>query len=199
MTNQSDMVSRTAVIRGASLEVERLRSVLRRCRTILGNMAEENEGAIFDRWPIHHEPLRADARSLLPVIDEILPEESMSEPPKERSDWPSPSFDARDWAEAFCKRNPAVDEETMLGWFANALMRGFDEHASRIGKLDLDVRCERGCALKKVNSALQTIPLVDLARNVAGLDDRVVNYADIKQLRAVLREYRKEARDILNK
>lgn len=23
--------------------------------------------------------------------------------PKERPDWPMPSFDARDWAEAFCK------------------------------------------------------------------------------------------------
>jgi hypothetical protein len=75
-------------------------------------------------------------------------------PPKERSDWPSPSFDARDWAEAFCKINPAADEGTMLAWFANALMRGFDEHAARA---NLDVRCERGCTLKKVNSALSAI------------------------------------------
>ena len=51
--------------------------------------------------------------------------------PKERPDWPLPSFDARDWAEAFCKIHPAMDEGTMIGWFANALMRGFDEHASR--------------------------------------------------------------------
>jgi hypothetical protein len=81
--------------------------------------------------------------------------ENADTPPKERSDWPLPSFDARDWAEAYCKINPAADEGTMLAWFANALMRGFDEHAARVGELGLDVRCERGCALKKVNSALR--------------------------------------------
>jgi hypothetical protein len=42
------------------------------------------------------------------------------------------SLDARDWAKAFCERvrkNPhiATDEGTMIGWFANALMRGHDE------------------------------------------------------------------------
>ncbi len=53
-------------------------------------------------------------------------------PPKERPDWPLPSFDARDWAEAFIKTYEAADdgfltEETMTAWFANALMRGYDE------------------------------------------------------------------------
>ena len=52
-------------------------------------------------------------------------------PPKERPDWPLPSFDARDWAAAFCKEHPDIDEGTMIAWFANALMRGFDEAASR--------------------------------------------------------------------
>jgi hypothetical protein len=55
-------------------------------------------------------------------------------PPRERSDWPLPSFDARDWAEAFCKiaktKGHDIDEGWMTSWFANALMRGFDEHAS---------------------------------------------------------------------
>lgn len=51
---------------------EDLVAVLKRCRTVLGNMAIENEGAIFFRWPINHEPLRADARNLVPLIDEIL-------------------------------------------------------------------------------------------------------------------------------
>jgi len=37
------------------------------------------------------------------------------------------SFDARDWAKAFCERFPQNDEGTMIGWFANALMRGYDE------------------------------------------------------------------------
>lgn len=49
------------------------------------------------------------------------------------------SFEARDWATAFVKhveRNPSIatDPDTMLGWFANAIMRGFDEHARRAEK-----------------------------------------------------------------
>jgi hypothetical protein len=55
--------------------------------------------------------------------------ENANTPLKERSDWPLPSFDARDWAEAFCKRFPdcGIDEGTMLAWFAGALLRGYDE------------------------------------------------------------------------
>lgn len=53
-------------------EIARLRNVLERAQTILGNMADENEGAIFNRWPISHEPLRADARALLPEIAAAL-------------------------------------------------------------------------------------------------------------------------------
>jgi hypothetical protein len=53
-------------------------------------------------------------------------------PLKERSDWPFPSFDARDWAEAFCERNPSVDVGVALSWFANALMRGYDEAACKL-------------------------------------------------------------------
>jgi len=55
--------------------------------------------------------------------------ENANTPPKERADWPLPSFDARDWAEAFLKHNPncGIDEGTLIGWFANALMRGYDE------------------------------------------------------------------------
>jgi hypothetical protein len=50
--------------------------------------------------------------------------------PKERPDWPLPSFDARDWAAAFCKHHPDIDEGLMLAWFANALMRGYDQRVS---------------------------------------------------------------------
>lgn len=53
--------------------------------------------------------------------------EHANTPLKERPDWPLPSFDARDWAEAFCKRFPAVPQDDAVGWFANALMRGYDE------------------------------------------------------------------------
>jgi hypothetical protein len=53
--------------------------------------------------------------------------------PKDRPDWPLPSFDARDWAEAFDRFNPGhnIPEGVMLGWFANALMRGLDEARAR--------------------------------------------------------------------
>lgn len=64
-------------------------------------------------------------------------------PPEQRPDWPLPSFDAQDWAKAFCDRfivsrrdghkSGPIDDDVglMIGWFANALMRGYDEHASR--------------------------------------------------------------------
>lgn len=66
--------------------------------------------------------------------------EHANTPPKERPDWPLPSFDALEWAEAFREKGFIVHKEGkplddqdgfMLGWFANALMRGFDERASR--------------------------------------------------------------------
>lgn len=56
-------------------------------------------------------------------------------PPQERADWPLPSFDAQDWAKEFCRIAKAkghdLDEGWMVSWFANALMRGYDEHAAR--------------------------------------------------------------------
>ena len=58
----------------AKTELDISHNVLGRCRTVLGNMALENEGhaRLFSRWPISHEPLRHDAKNLLPVIDEAL-------------------------------------------------------------------------------------------------------------------------------
>lgn len=91
--------------------------------------------------------------------------EHANTPPKERSDWPLPSFDAKDWAEAFCKiangfgfkdaEGKPLDEGWMITWFANALMRGYDQRSAEVPNLNLDVRCERGCTLRKVNSALR--------------------------------------------
>lgn len=56
-------------------------------------------------------------------------------PKEERSDWPLPSFDARDWGKAFCKiakeKGHDLDEAWMVSWFANALMRGYDEGRGR--------------------------------------------------------------------
>jgi len=63
--------------------------------------------------------------------------------PEDRPDWPLPSFDARDWAKAFCKifmvqkiagyDTAWVDDDVglMTTWFAAALMRGYDEAARR--------------------------------------------------------------------
>lgn len=39
--------------------------------------------------------------------------------------WPH-TTDAQVWAAEFKKRFPAIDEGTMLGWFANAIMAGHD-------------------------------------------------------------------------
>lgn len=61
-------------------------------------------------------------------------------PDNERPDWPLPSFDARDWAAAFCKvangfgfkdaEGKTIDEGWMITWFANALMRGYDQRVA---------------------------------------------------------------------
>ncbi len=74
--------------------------------------------------------------------------------PEDRPDWPLPSFDARDWAKAFCKikdeqgwHASGIDEELMTTWFANALMRGFDECA---GRQLADVEA----AIKKIKTGL---------------------------------------------
>lgn len=62
-------------------------------------------------------------------------------PDRNNPNWPLPSFDAKDWAEAFCKTaeklgHPGIDEDWVMGWFANALMRGYDEHAMRAAAAD---------------------------------------------------------------
>ena len=44
-------------------------------------------------------------------------------------------FDAQVWAKEFCKRNTSSDEGTMLGWFANAIMAGYD-YAKQEAKLE---------------------------------------------------------------
>lgn len=59
------------------------------------------------------------------------------------------SFDAQDWARAFVKRvktNPrlAADEGAMIGWFANAIMRGYDEHARKLRVAAEPKRAEEG-------------------------------------------------------
>ncbi len=49
---------------------------LERAQVILRNMAEERPGfwaSLFGRrWPIHHEPLRGDARNALAEVNEAI-------------------------------------------------------------------------------------------------------------------------------
>lgn len=52
-------------------------------------------------------------------------------PLEHRTDYPFCSFDANDWAKAFVLQNPEFDFDLARAWFANALMRGYDEHAMR--------------------------------------------------------------------
>jgi hypothetical protein len=89
---------------------------------------------------LKQEQEKAAARARYPVIlcgDQLeFEQEHANTPPKERPDWPLPSFDAKDWAEHFCKLNPEMKdkEDLMMVWFANALMRGYDEGLSRMAK-----------------------------------------------------------------
>lgn len=53
------------------------------------------------------------------------------------------SFDAEDWANEFCRLNSASDKATMIGWFANAIMAGYD-HAMRKNKLETEILVYEG-------------------------------------------------------
>ena len=44
--------------------------------------------------------------------------------------WP-PTVDAMVWAEEYCKTFPGAEKMTMVGWFANAIMAGFDTAGMR--------------------------------------------------------------------
>ncbi len=79
-----------------------------------------------------------------PAMDPVAPKTSGEMSGKTSS--PLNSFDARVWAKEFMRCNNGlsgpfvsshvrVDEETMVGWFANALMRGYDERRSREGEI----------------------------------------------------------------
>jgi hypothetical protein len=48
--------------------------------------------------------------------------------------WPLQSFDGRDWAAEFVTLHPQFkdDQDLLAAWFANALMRGYDEAAGRL-------------------------------------------------------------------
>ena len=47
-------------------------AVLDSVLVLLRNLSAENESPLFNRWPINHEPLRADARRLLPELEKLI-------------------------------------------------------------------------------------------------------------------------------
>lgn len=73
--------------------------------------------------------------------------------PEARPDWPLPSFDSRDWAKAFCETPAArgysdphgkpIDVEWMQTWFANALMRGYDEGQTQVLRDQGEEPCQK--------------------------------------------------------
>lgn len=50
------------------------------------------------------------------------------------------SFDARVWAKEFCERNPSIEFDVALSWFASALMSGWDEHRFRSDEYKREIR-----------------------------------------------------------
>lgn len=59
---------------------------------------------------------------------------AIQNPRRDDPNWPLPSFDAQDWAEAFCQQNEGVPYSHALSWFACALMRGYDEAQMRAAR-----------------------------------------------------------------
>lgn len=63
------------------------------------------------------------------------------DPPMKATELAS-SMDAVIWAREFCKLNSSADFEMMIGWFANAIMAGYDEAKRRARKEASSVKKE---------------------------------------------------------
>ena len=50
-------------------------------------------------------------------------------------------FDAQVWAEEFCKRFNNMDKDVMIGWFANAIMAGYDNNARKQNEQIKQLNC----------------------------------------------------------
>lgn len=70
----------------------------------------ENVNRLTRAWAVLNEPDKAGAVNLNDTMDATL------------------------WTREFCRTNPAIDKSTMLGWFANAIMAGYDEARRRYEK-----------------------------------------------------------------
>lgn len=69
------------------------------------------------------------------VASPIGPQEFFKQPDEQLighdgKTWPQ-TFDAYVWAKEFVARNPDADLDAMLGWFANAIMLGYDTYRWR--------------------------------------------------------------------
>jgi hypothetical protein len=117
-------------------------------------------------------------------------------PDNERPDWPLPSFDAQDWARAFCDVciekgfRPTEDDDWVTGWFANALMRGYDQKAAEIAKDSTSHTPARLIAaapdlLAAVKSAVDTIEIYH-RRNNPHWDGHATPESVIGTLRAAI-------------
>jgi len=69
----------------------------------------------------------------------------MSDLGQDQLPWPQ-TMDAKIWADEFCKRNTASDHGTMLGWFANAIMIGYDTAERRFRKDEASEYCAQQAA-----------------------------------------------------
>lgn len=72
----------------------------------------------------------------LSSVDTELPGELALQLAIEKGEWPH-TMDAMIWADMFCKHFPGFDHSIALGWFANAIMAGYDTAMSRQGKLPI--------------------------------------------------------------
>jgi hypothetical protein len=82
--------------------------------------------------------------------------------------------DAQVWAKEFCERNTAIDKETMTGWFANAIMAGYD-HALREKKAK-----EELCAVSEPKTRPMTeCEILRLGSALASFDKRDGEYINL--------------------
>lgn len=68
-----------AVLAAAGKLLAEAVATLRRCESLCRHLTQENTGLrryLVSRWPINHEPLRADAANLLPDIRAAIGEPS---------------------------------------------------------------------------------------------------------------------------
>jgi len=122
--------------------------------------------------------------------------------PPTRDDAFAQSFDARDWAAAFVRhvvKTPSIatDEGTMATWFANSIMRGYDERQRRLDKEQATPpqtpEASVACEICEVPVHRHHEELASLRERVRALEGEEARLRAV--YRAVLRE-RNEARGV---